>query len=201
MRLMKANNINAIRTAHYPNDPYLYELADRYGLYVMDEANIESHAYMECGNRVPAERAKYQIGFDPAWRDAHISRVMNMVERDKNHPSVIFWSLGNEAGIGPTFEDAAKVVRARDPGRLISYLGWEPLGLHDHRPNHYADIYAPMYDPAVKMEDYATNWSYGMPMIQCEYAHMMGNSGGNLKEYWDTIYAHPDKLQGGFIWD
>ncbi len=201
VQLMKQNNINAIRTAHYPNDPYLYALADRYGLYVMDEANIESHAYMEYGNRVPEQRAKYQIGFDPAWRDAHISRVMNMVERDKNHPSIIFWSLGNEAGIGPTFEEAARQVKARDPGRLLSYLGWGPLAPGDHRPNWYADIYAPMYDPAAKMDDYTKNWSYRQPMIQCEYAHMMGNSGGNLKEYWDTIHAHPHKLQGGFIWD
>lgn len=201
IELMKRNNINAIRTAHYPNDPYLYELADRYGLYVMDEANIESHAYMEYGNRVAEQRARYQLGFDPAWRDAHLSRVMNMVERDKNHPSIIFWSLGNEAGIGPTFEDAAKAVKARDPGRLLSYLGWGPLRPGDHRPNWYADIYAPMYDPAAKMDDYAANWSYRQPMIQCEYAHMMGNSGGNLKEYWDTIHAHPHKLQGGFIWD
>ncbi len=199
--LMKENNVNAVRTAHYPNDPYLYELADRYGLYVMDEANIESHQYMEAGNRIADRRAYYQIGFDPAWKDAHLSRVLNMVERDKNHPSVIFWSLGNEAGIGPTFEDAARAVKTRDPERLVSYLGWGPMPLGEHRPNWYADIYAPMYDPAVKMADYATNWSYGRPMIQCEYAHMMGNSGGNLKEYWDTIHAHPNVLQGGFIWD
>ncbi len=202
IRLMKRNNVNAIRTSHYPNDPYLYDLADRYGLYVMDEANIESHAYMDYANKHPRERAAYQIGFDPAWKNAHVSRVVNMVERDKNHPSVIFWSLGNEAGIGPNFEAAATAAKARDPDRLISYLGWGTWdGISDHRPNHYADIYAPMYDPAVKMEDYATNWNFAQPMIQCEYAHMMGNSGGNLKEYWDTIYAHPDKLQGGFAWD
>jgi beta-galactosidase len=202
VQLMKQNNINAIRTSHYPNDPYLYDLADRYGLYVMDEANIESHAYMDYANRRPRERAKYQVGFDPAWKDAHVSRVANMVERDKNHASVIFWSLGNEAGIGPNFEAAAAAAKARDPGRLISYLGWGTWdGISDHRPNHYADIYAPMYDPAVKMADFATNWNFKQPMIQCEYAHMMGNSGGNLKEYWDTIYAHPDKLQGGFAWD
>jgi len=202
VQLMKLNNVNAIRTSHYPNDPYLYELADRYGLYVMDEANIESHAYMDYANKNPRERAKYQLGFDPAWRDAHVSRVTNMVERDKNHPSIIFWSLGNEAGIGPNFEAAAAAAKARDPGRLVSYLGWGTWdGISDHRPNWYADIYAPMYDPAVKMEDYATNWNFRQPMIQCEYAHMMGNSGGNLKEYWDTIYAHPEKLQGGFAWD
>lgn len=199
--LMKQNNVNAIRTSHYPNDPYLYELADRYGLYVMDEANIESHAYMDYANRHPDERAHYQIGFDPAWYAAHVSRVTNMVERDKNHPSVIFWSLGNEAGIGPAFELAAAAARARDPNRLISYLGWGTLDDHEHRPNWYADIYAPMYDPATKMADYARNWTYKQPMIQCEYAHMQGNSGGNLKEYWDTVYAFPKKLQGGFIWD
>lgn len=202
VRLMKRNNVNAIRTSHYPNDPYLYELADRYGLYVMDEANVESHAYMDYANRHPDDRARYQIGFDPAWKDAHVSRVVNMVERDKNHPSIIFWSLGNEAGIGPNFEAAAAAARVRDPSRLISYLGWGTWdGVHDHRPNWFADIYAPMYDPAVKMADYATNWTFKQPMIQCEYAHMMGQSGGDLKEYWDTIYAHPDKLQGGFVWD
>ncbi|MCJ2188472.1 glycoside hydrolase family 2 TIM barrel-domain containing protein [Novosphingobium beihaiensis] len=201
VRLMKQNNVNAIRTAHYPNDPYLYELADRYGLYVMDEANIESHEYMQYGNQHPEKRAYYQLGFDPAWKAAHVSRVMNMIERDKNHPSVIFWSLGNEAGIGPTFEAAAREARTRDPGRLISYLGWGPFPPGEYRPNWYADIYAPMYDTAAKMADYATNWTYKQPMIQCEYAHMMGNSGGDLKEYWDTIHAHPDKLQGGFIWD
>lgn len=202
IQLMKRNNINAIRTSHYPNDPYLYELADRYGLYVLDEANIESHAYMDYANKHPDERGKLQIGFDPAWRDAHVSRVVNMVERDKNHPSIIFWSLGNEAGIGPNFEAAAAAVKQRDPDRLLSYLGWGTWdGIHDHRPNWYADIYAPMYDPVVKMVDYATNWNFKQPMIQCEYAHVMGNSGGNLKDYWDAIYAHPNKLQGGFIWD
>ncbi|MGA1806540.1 glycoside hydrolase family 2 TIM barrel-domain containing protein [Sphingobium sp. WW5] len=202
IQLMKRNNINAIRTSHYPNDPRLYELADRYGLYVMDEANIESHAYMDYANKHGDRRAEFQIGFDPAWKDAHVSRVANMVERDKNHPSILFWSLGNEAGIGPNFAAAAAAAKARDPDRLISYLGWGTWdGIGDHRPNDYADIYAPMYDPVAKLVDYATNWNFRQPMIQCEYAHMMGNSGGNLKDYWDAIYAHPDKLQGGFIWD
>ncbi|WP_420145469.1 glycoside hydrolase family 2 TIM barrel-domain containing protein [Sphingobium sp.] len=202
IQLMKRNNVNAIRTSHYPNDPRLYDLADRYGLYVMDEANIESHAYMDYANKHPEQRGALQLGFDPAWKDAHVSRVTNMVERDKNHPSIIFWSLGNEAGIGPNFAAAAAAARARDPGRLISYLGWGTWdGVSDHRPNDYADIYAPMYDPVEKMIDYATNWNFRQPMIQCEYAHQQGNSGGNLKDYWDAIYAHPHKLQGGFIWD
>jgi len=124
IQLMKRANINAVRTSHYPNDPYLYELADRYGLYVMDEANIESHGYMDWANKHPEVRGQYQLGFDPAWEAAHVSRVMNMVERDKNHPSIIFWSLGNEAGIGPTFNKAAAAVKRRDPDRLVSYLGW-----------------------------------------------------------------------------
>ncbi|HEU5066699.1 MAG TPA: glycoside hydrolase family 2 TIM barrel-domain containing protein, partial [Sphingomicrobium sp.] len=144
----------------------------------------------------------YQMGFDPAWEAAHVSRVTNMIERDKNHPSIIFWSLGNEAGIGPTFSKAAAAVKSRDPGRLVSYLGWGTwTDQRLHRPNDFADIYAPMYDSPAKLEDYAINWSYRQPLIECEYAHMMGNSGGNLKEYWDVIYAHPDKLQGGFVWD
>jgi len=202
VQMMKRSNINAIRTSHYPNDPYLYELADKYGLYIMDEANIESHAYMEYIKNRPAERAKYEIGFDPAWRDAHVTRVLNMVERDKNHPSIIFWSLGNEAGIGPNFSAAAEAAKKRDPSRLVSYLGWGTWNNnHEHHPNWYADIYAPMYDSAYKMHDYAINWDFKQPMIQCEYAHMMGNSGGNLKEYWDEIYEHPNKLQGGFAWD
>jgi len=199
IELMKRNNFNAVRTSHYPNAELWYALADEYGLYVMDEADIESHAYMEAGNRQPEQRAQIQLGFDPAWEGAHVSRVMNMVERDKNHPSVIFWSLGNEAGIGPNFEKAAAQARRRDPSRLISYLGWGTLDW-DHRPNAYVDIYAPMYDDVEKMVDWATDPTRTQPMIQCEYAHMQGNSGGNFKDYWDTIYRH-DKLQGGFIWD
>jgi beta-galactosidase len=197
--MMKANNINAVRTSHYPNAERWYELADEYGLYVMDEANIESHGYMDFANRNPGTREIYQLGFDPAWERAHTERVLNMVERDKNHPSVIFWSLGNEAGIGPNFEKAANAARRRDPSRLIAYLGWGTTG-EDHWPNAYVDIYSPMYDSLWRMVDYATDPRFKQPMIQVEYAHMQGNSGGNLQDYWDVIYAHK-KLQGGFIWD
>lgn len=200
MELMKRNNFNAVRTSHYPNAELWYALADEYGMYVMDEANIESHAYMDYGNRSPQLRKQMQLGFDAAWEAAHISRVMNMVERDKNHPSVIFWSLGNEAGIGPAFEKAAAQARQRDPSRLISYLGWGTLDW-SHEPNPYVDIYAPMYDDIEKMVDWAKDPTRKQPMIQCEYAHVQGNSGGNFKEYWDTIYQYPNKLQGGFIWD
>ena len=199
IELMKRNNVNALRTSHYPNDERLYDLADEYGLYVMDEANIESHEYLSAANRAK-DNATYLLGYDPAWEAAHVSRVTNMVERDKNHASVIFWSLGNETGVGPTFEKAAAAARALDPTRLISFLGHSQIS--DHRPNAYADIYAPMYDTIEQMVDYAAHpEKYPQPMIQCEYAHMQGNSGGNFKEIWDTIHAHEDRLQGGFIWD
>lgn len=203
IEMMKRNNINAVRTSHYPNAELWYDLADEYGLYVLDEANIESHAYMSAGDNTPGDRAAmrklYQIGYDPAWEQAHVSRVTNMVERDKNHPSIIIWSLGNEAGNGPNFVKAAAATRKMDPSRLISYLGNAALGL-THDVNDYVDIYAPMYDSLWKMEDYAKDPTYTKPMIQCEYAHMQGNSGGNLQDYWNVIYKYP-KLQGGFIWD
>jgi beta-galactosidase len=200
IQMMKRANINALRTSGYPNDPRLYELADKYGLYVMDEANIDSRRYMALGKRYPELRRRYQLGFDPAWQAAQTTRVMNMVERDKNHPSIILWSLGNEAGIGPVFSRAAAMVKRRDPSRLVSYFGWGVLPeASAPRPNAYADIYAPMDASIAQMTDYATNRSFRKPMI--EGAYMAGKSGGDLKDYWDAIYAHPDKLQGGFLWE
>lgn len=201
IELMKAANVNAVRTSHYPNDPRWYDLADEYGLYVMDEANIESHGYMELGDKAgdPKKREAIQLGYKPHWRTAHLERVSRMVERDKNSPSIIFWSLGNEAGTGPNFENAAGWIRKADPTRLISYLGYGTIG-EEHKPNSYVDIYAPMYDDIEKMADYAQDPSYRQPMIQCEYAHAMGNSLGNLENYWQVIRAHR-KLQGGFVWD
>ncbi|WP_068087668.1 glycoside hydrolase family 2 TIM barrel-domain containing protein [Novosphingobium rosa] len=199
LELMKLSNINALRTSHYPNDERLYALADELGLYVMDEANIESHGYLSTANKHPDKQEAYLLGYDPAWEAAHVSRVTNMVARDKNHPSIIFWSLGNETGIGPNFEKAAAAARAMDPTRLISFLGHS--GTQDHRPNAYADIYAPMYHSIAQMLDYARHTEFKQPLIQCEYAHMQGNSGGGFKDDWDAIYAHPDRLQGGFIWD
>lgn len=198
VEMMKQANVNALRLSHYPNDPYLYDLADEYGLYLMDEANLESHEYMEMGNKT-GDRAAHQLGYKPEWKEAHVDRVRRMVERDKNHPSIIFWSLGNEAGIGPNFEAMAKWVRQRDPSRLISYLGWGTL-MQEHRPNDYVDIYAPMYDDIDKIVDYATDPQWKQPLIQTEYAHAMGNSLGNLEDYWRAIRAHR-KLQGGFVWD
>ncbi|RZT06206.1 beta-galactosidase [Duganella sp. CF402] len=201
IELMKRAHVNAVRTSHYPNDPRWYDLADEYGLYVMDEANIESHGYMQLGDQAPTpeKRAAIQLGYKPHWRAAHFDRVSRMVERDKNSPSIIFWSLGNEAGTGPNFEHAAAWIRKADSTRLISYLGHGTIG-EEHLPNPYVDIYAPMYDDIEKMADYAQDPAYQQPMIQCEYAHAMGNSLGNLEDYWQVIRAHR-KLQGGFVWD
>jgi beta-galactosidase len=206
IELMKQANVNAVRTSHYPNDPRWYDLADEYGLYLMGEANIESHEYMELGDKAgdPKKREAIQLGYKPHWKVAHLDRVSRMVERDKNHPSVIFWSLGNEAGTGPNFENAAKWIRQHDATRLISYLGQGTLGQdftgRKHLPNAYVDIYAPMYDTIGKMVDYAGDPRYTQPMIQCEYAHAVGNSLGNLEDYWQVIRKHK-KLQGGFVWD
>lgn len=200
VRLMKQLNVNSVRTAHYPNDPYLYELADRYGLYVMDEANIESHEYMQMGDRAkaPETRADYQLGFKPEWERAHLERIERMVERDRNHPSIIMWSLGNEAGIGPTFEKAAERVRQMDPTRPVTYGGYGQE--NGHTPLDYSAVYTPMYDSVAEMIDYAKS-DHKQPMVQAEYAHAMGNSLGNFAEYWDAIYAHPTRLQGGYVWD
>lgn len=199
IRLMKQLNVNALRTAHYPNDPYIYELADRYGLYVMDEANIESHEYMQMGDQAkpPLGREDFQLGFKPEWELAHLQRVERMVQRDRNHPSIIMWSLGNEAGIGPTFEKAAALVKKIDPSRPVTYGGYGQENRHTPLP--YSEVYTPMYDSVADMIDYARS-DHPQPMVQAEYAHAMGNSLGNFQEYWDAVYAHR-KLQGGYIWD
>ena len=182
IELMKRSNINAVRTCHYPDDPRWYELCDEYGLYLVDEANIESHG-MGYG---PASLAK-----DPAWGPAHLDRVRRMVERDKNHPSIIVWSLGNEAGDGVNFEEAYRWLKKRDPSRPVQY---ERAELRAH-----TDIYCPMYASIEEMVKYAAT-RRDRPLIQCEYAHSMGNSTGNLQDYWDAIESH-EQLQGGFIWD
>jgi len=183
VKLMKQNNINAVRTCHYPNDPYWYELCDEYGLYVIDEANIESH-----GMGYDLDRT---LGNNPLWEKAHIDRTRRMVERDKNHPSVIIWSLGNEAGNGCNFQVTYKWIKTRDLSRPVQY---ERAG---HEWN--TDIYCPMYESVKSLLDYASK-KQDKPLIQCEYAHAMGNSTGNLVDYWDAI-DNNEQLQGGFIWD
>jgi len=182
IELMKRSNVNAVRTCHYPNDPRWYELCDEYGLYLIDEANIESHG-MGYGARSLAK--------NPEWGPAHLDRIARMVERDKNHPSVVIWSLGNEAGDGVNFENAYAWLKRRDPSRPVQY---ERAELRPH-----TDIYCPMYPSIGEIEAYAAS-KPARPLIMCEYAHAMGNSTGNLQDYWDVIEKY-DALQGGFIWD
>ncbi|MGA0059341.1 MAG: glycoside hydrolase family 2 TIM barrel-domain containing protein, partial [Planctomycetota bacterium] len=186
--LMKQHNINAVRTSHYPNDPLLLDLCDELGLWVFDEANIESHG-MGYGEKSLAK--------DPAWQAMHLDRVVRMVERDKNHPSIIVWSMGNEAGDGVNFEAASRWLHERDPSRPVHY---ERAGEAPH-----VDLVSPMYASPEWIERYALGKDEGVegrrrPLILCEYAHAMGNSVGNLQDYWDVIERHP-VLQGGFIWD
>jgi beta-galactosidase len=183
IKLMKQFNINAVRTSHYPNDPLWYQLCDEYGIYLIDEANIESH-----GMGYKPERT---LGNNPAWKEAHLDRIRRMMERDKNHPSVIIWSMGNEAGFGVNFVAAAEMMRKIDPNRPSHY---ERAG-----EDKATDIVCPMYPSVDEIIDYAKR-ANDRPLIMCEYAHAMGNSVGNLKEYWDIIKAEPH-LQGGFIWD
>ncbi|MBN2028905.1 DUF4981 domain-containing protein [bacterium] len=183
IQLMKQNNINAVRTSHYPQDPLWYALCDKYGLYLIDEANIESHGMGYQPDRTLAN--------NPDWLEAHMDRVISMVERDKNHPSVIIWSLGNEAGNGWNMYHAYNWIKEHDPTRPVQY---ERAELEFN-----TDIYCPMYARMEQMESYART-TPDRPLIQCEYAHAMGNSLGNLQDYWDLIYKY-DALQGAFVWD
>jgi beta-galactosidase len=183
MTLMKQHNINAVRSSHYPNHPYWYDLCDRYGLYVIDEANIESHPL--------ALDERTQLGNELSWLPAHLDRVERMYYRDRNHPSIIIWSLGNEAGEGELFRSLYKSLKELDPSRPVQY---EPAGNED-----YTDIFCPMYPSPERLIQYAEEQP-GKPAIMIEYAHAMGNSVGNLQDYWDIIDRYP-VLQGGFIWD
>ena len=179
---MKAHNINTVRTSHYPEPELWYKLCNKYGLYLIDEANIESHG-MGYG---PESLAK-----DPAWGKAHMYRTENMYQRDKNQPAIIIWSLGNEAGNGVNFEETYNYLKAIDHTRPVQY---ERAGLEFN-----TDIFCPMYARIEYMEKYAKS-NPQKPLIQCEYAHAMGNSVGNLQDYWDLIEKY-DVLQGGCIWD
>jgi beta-galactosidase len=179
VRIMKMNNINAVRTCHYPNDPHFYELCDKYGLYVVDEANIEAHGYEKIADMKD-------------WVPTHLQRATRLVKRDKNHPSVIIWSMGNESGDGIGFKKAYKAMKEIDSTRPVQY---QRPGMKKH-----TDIYVPFYVGYSGLEEYGKKGDQRMPLIQCEYAHAMGNSMGGFKEYWD-LYRKYDNLQGGFIWD
>ena len=180
--MMKLHNINTVRTSHYPQPERWYELCNKYGLYVIDEANIESHG-MGYG--------KHSLAKDPAWGEAHLFRTKNMFERDKNQPSIIIWSLGNEAGNGVNFEATYDYLKSVDTSRPVQYERAEL--------DRNTDIYCPMYAQIPRMIAYAKT-NPDRPLIQCEYAHAMGNSVGNLQDYWDAIENYK-ALQGGCIWD
>lgn len=208
VELMKRFNFNAVRTCHYPNDPYFYQLCDEYGIYVMDEANIETH---HLGG---------YIANTPSWNGALISRVQRMVERDKNHACVISWSLGNESGTGPGFAAAANWVRYTDPTRFIHYEGaqgdpLDPAYVEEDGVGYkvtswpvyanpddadYVDVLSRMYPDLSQLVGMSDSPHIDRPIVMCEYMHAMGNSIGGLGEYWDEIRARPN-LIGGYIWD
>ncbi|HEY2658899.1 MAG TPA: glycoside hydrolase family 2 TIM barrel-domain containing protein [Caulobacteraceae bacterium] len=199
IRLMKQFNVNAVRTSHYPNAEAWYDLCDEYGLYLVDEADLETHAYI------------HQICQDPRYAGQFLERALRMVERDKNHPSVIVWSLGNESGHGPNHDAMAGWIRHYDPSRPLHYEGaiwaWDesvshPMHGQGGRGMLASDLICPMYPPI----DALVRWAEAddpadrRPMILCEYSHAMGNSNGSLGDYWDAFEAHHG-LQGGFIWE
>lgn len=212
VEMMKRFNFNAVRASHYPNDPYFYDLCDEYGLYVMDEANIETHT-------VGGLQANM-----PQWNYAMSNRVIRMVERDKNHPSIISWSFGNEAGTGPNFAGMSGWVKDVDPTRLIHYEGAQGDPEHPeyqrvtNRWNHVAepekltaelanptdlpwvDMISRMYPSVYQLRDLSDSPHITRPILMVEYAHAMGNSFGNVAEYWDLIWQR-DNLVGGFVWD
>lgn len=207
VELLKQFNFNAVRTSHYPNDPYFYELCNEYGLYVMDEANIECH---HLGSYLPNQ---------PTWSMPILNRIIRMVERDKNNPSIISWSMGNEAGTGPAFAAAAGWIKDFDPSRFVHYEGAQgdptssyykegkegqltargPAGANPDDPK-YVDVLSRMYPSIEQMVNMSESPHINRPIILCEYVHAMGNSIGTIGEYWDEINAKPN-LIGGFIWD
>ncbi|WP_297090600.1 glycoside hydrolase family 2 TIM barrel-domain containing protein [uncultured Draconibacterium sp.] len=204
--LMKQFNFNAVRTSHYPNDPYFYDMCDKHGLYVMDEANIETHGL------------NGYLSNQPEWHMAFQDRVVRMVERDKNHPSIISWSLGNESGCGPNHAAAAGWVKDYDPTRFVHYEGAQgspehpdylKLGTPEYNKQWrrgnptdpaYVDVISRMYANLEDLEALAKSPYISRPIVECEYAHAMGNSLGNFQEYWDLMHAYPN-LIGGYIWD
>jgi beta-galactosidase len=186
IKIMKRFNLNAVRCCHYPNDERWYDLCDEYGIYLIDEANIETHAYYD------------RLCNEPRWAQAFLDRGSRMVERDKNHASIILWSLGNESGYGPNHDGLAGWIRGRDPSRPLHYEGAMRGGW---KSGHAAsDLVCPMYPSIARIIEWAKTTKDRRPLIMCEYAHSMGNSTGCLKEYWEAIDKYPG-LQGGFIWD
>ncbi|SNR30841.1 beta-galactosidase [Lutibacter agarilyticus] len=203
VKLLKQFNFNAVRTSHYPNDPYFYQLCDTYGIYVMDEANLETHG------------VRGKLSNDSQWGSAFLERAIRMVERDKNHPSIVIWSLGNESGMGPNHAAMSAWIKDFDPTRYIHYEGaqGDPTD-PNYKKNYYnhgkgnptdpkwVDMISRMYPSAQDLQDLIDDTSKidNRPVIMCEYAHAMGNSVGNMQTYWDVIYKN-DRAMGGYIWD
>ncbi|NJM94914.1 MAG: DUF4981 domain-containing protein [Cytophagales bacterium] len=192
VELMKQFNINAVRTSHYPNHPRWLELCDEYGLYVIDETNIETHGMGSV------------LANDPEWGLAHLERAQRMVLRDKNHPCILLWSLGNESGYGPNHAAMAAWIKTYDPTRFIHYEGAQEIdfSIWDETQSDpwFVDVRSRMYTSIPDMVKMANQDRDGRPVVWCEYAHSMGNSTGNLFKFWDAIHAH-ERLIGGFIWD
>jgi beta-galactosidase/beta-glucuronidase len=185
IRLMKSHNINAVRTSHYPDDPRWYDLCDQYGIYLIDEADLETHGMSMSGSDY------HRLSKDPAWKKAYVDRAVRMMERDKNHPSVIIWSLGNESGYGPNHDAMATAIRHRDTSRLIHYCETRTACV---------DIVSVMYPTVTSLIEEGQKTDDARPFFMCEYAHAMGNGPGNFKEYWDAIWNHP-RLIGGCVWE
>jgi len=190
IRLMKQLNVNTVRTSHYPNDSRFYDLCDRYGLYVIDETDLETHGFEPVGDWS-------HLADDPIWRDAFLDRAQRMVLRDRVHPSIIFWSLGNESGYGDSHDAMADWIRAADPSRPLHYEGSVRL---PERPSRESDVNSVMYPSVDEVIAQATSEDDPRPYFMCEYAHAMGNGPGSFREYWEAIRAH-ERLIGGCVWE
>lgn len=198
LKLMKQANFNAVRSSHYPNEAIFYKLCDFYGLYVINEADIETHGFEKIGN-------VHFLSDDPLWEQAYLDRMVRMVERDKNRPCIIFWSLGNESGNGINHVKMAEWAQKRDPKRLIHHEGESRLKEDFYTKQYSKDsvlsaINSSMYTSIDDLLQIGENQELTKPHLLCEYGHAMGNGPGSLKEYWETFYQY-DHLQGGFIWE
>ncbi|WFB59631.1 glycoside hydrolase family 2 TIM barrel-domain containing protein [Paenibacillus sp. BR1-192] len=192
LHLMKRHNVNTVRTSHYPNDSRFLDLCDELGFYVIDEADLECHGVLHAGDY-------HMLTKDPAWEAAFIERAIRMVERDKNHACIVMWSMGNESGYGVNHIAMARWTKERDSSRVIHYEG-AALKYNGHPDTDCLDVNSRMYATVQELLDYATNESLNKPLLQCEYSYAMGNSCGDLQDYWDVIYKYP-KLMGGCVWE
>ncbi len=188
--IMKSHNVNMIRTSHYPNDPRLPGLCDELGLYLCDETDIETHGMHPWNG----------LSDHPDWEEAYVDRARRMVERDKNHPSVIMWSLGNESGLGRNHWAMSRYIHGRDDSRLVHYEGANFRYYNNEQPLDLVDVESHMYTHPQGCVDYCKNKKYTLPFFLCEYSHAMGNGPGDLEEYWDAIYAN-DEFFGGCVWE